>query len=213
MRWPSRNILALALGVCLLVCSWLVWAPMPSYGMVGYPWHIYWRNGSYSVGDPAPAGAEYVGYIEVWRNQEPWPKTGLTPFERVSLTYVQYPLDYPAWSEQYKMLPDTSSLDWFKQATLSPELNFEVPEFNNDVSTLGTTAIRLSSAGPRRIMSFLSLALGASLLLVGRRLSWLDHRRMDRRSRGECEGCGYDRRSLTPETACPECGKPPRSPP
>lgn len=74
--------------------------------------------------------------------------------------------------------------------------------------TLGWNAVRLRPGLPLRpitasfvVNSLLYAAIVAGLITVPRAV-----RCMLRRRKGRCTACGYDRRGLSSETACPECG-------
>src|SRR3954463_8522531 len=43
-------------------------------------------------------------------------------------------------------------------------------------------------------------------------LNWTDMKLALRRKRGLCPTCAYDRRGLTPDAKCPECGTAPAAP-
>ena len=46
----------------------------------------------------------------------------------------------------------------------------------------------------------------AGTLLTSLVLALISRRRKRRAERGECPGCGYDRRGLAVDAKCPECG-------
>ena len=203
---PRRAPVVISVGATLILLGLFAWSFNNTPRSVqGWTWHVYFRKGAYFVGDPAPAGAEYVGYTELYPIYRPWPATPYTPLCRLTLDFKQYMVDYPPWSEQYKMIPDTTNLDWLRSATLSPE-TLEVREFGGDVSKLGKNFIVLGPDGPRQLLSIFSVLMGATLLSIGWRASWRQMVRRERASQGRCESCGYDRYGVPPDAKCPECG-------